>query len=337
MFTENKKTPYLVFTLITLLILIVCISLGSVRIPFTDIITSIKYIFSDSGNRSSYETIIFQLRIPRALGALLVGASLSLAGAVMQGVLKNPLADGSTLGVSSAASLGAGIAIVTGFNIANIPFSGIFILAIVFAIASLCLIIFLAYKIDKTVSNNTIILLGIIFSMLSASGLNLLMIVFREDIQNIFFWTMGSLAATSYTDIIILTLSLLIFARLAFRNVEELNAFSLGENQARNIGVDVKNVKRILLIASSILVGVSVAVAGNISFVGIIIPHISRLIVGPNYKKLLPLSLFIGGSFLMIADLLSRTLFSPVELPIGAITSAVGSLIFIIIFVKGKK
>lgn len=337
MFTENKKTHYLICTLITLVILLVCISLGSVRIPFTDIVTSVKNIFSNSGSQSSYDTIIFQLRVPRALGAMLVGASLSIAGAVMQGVLKNPLADGSTLGISSAASLGAGIAIITGFNIASIPFSGIFILAITFAVASLLLIIVLAYKIDKTVSNNTIILLGIIFSMLSASGLNLLMIVFKEDLQNIFFWTMGSLSATSYTDIIILSLSLLVFGGLAFRNIEELNAFSLGENQARNIGVDIKNVKRILLVSSSILVGVSVAVAGNISFVGIIIPHIARLLVGPNYRKLLPLSLFIGGSFLMLADLLSRTLFSPIELPIGAITSAIGSLIFIFIFMKGKK
>lgn len=332
-----KKSTYVLWTMGLLATLIICLCIGSVKIPLTDLAGSFARVLARQGDLRPIDNIIFQIRIPRILGAGLVGASLALAGAIMQGVLKNPLADGSTLGVSSAASLGAALAMVTGFSLPGLAYSGVVILAIAFALGSLVLIISLSYKIDHTISNHTIILMGIIFSMLTSSAMNLLMMAFREDLQNIFSWTMGSLAGTSYQECLILAGSLLIFGLLGLAKSSDLNAFALGEDKARNIGVDVSRSKKLLLISASSLVGVSVAMAGNIAFVGIIIPHIIRYGLGPNYRTLLPLSLFLGSSFLMVADLISRTLFSPIELPIGTITSIVGTLVFILIYFRGRK
>lgn len=332
-----KKRIYFILLSLLVLVFILSICLGSVNIPAKDLITSFTSIFTGKELDAPNQNIIYHIRLPRVIGSALVGASLSLAGAIMQGVLKNPLADGSTLGVSSAASLGAAIAIVTGFSLPGLPYSGIVILAVIFALLSLIIIMFFSLKIDKTVSNATIILLGIILSMLTSSVMSILIVMFKEDIQNLVFWTMGSLAGTSYEECIILFISLLVFSLIAMALSTELNAFALGENQARNIGVNVGRMKKTLLFSSSALVGIAVAIAGSISFVGIIIPHIVRLLVGPNHEKLLPLTIIVGAIFLMLADLISRTIFSPVELPIGAITSVIGTLVFISIFMRERR
>lgn len=328
---------YILASLALVVLGMVCVSLGSVKIPLEDLVSSFAGLFSGQAISGPTANIIFHLRIPRVVGACLVGASLSIAGAIMQGILKNPLADGSTLGVSGAASLGGVLAIVSGFNVPLIPYSGVVIMSIGFAGLSLVLIIRLAYKLDRTVSNNTIILLGIIFSMLTASALNVIMMAHREDLQSIVSWTMGSLAGTNYKECLILLVSLLIFGSLSLARADELNAFALGEEKARNIGVNVEKTKKSLLFSASSLVGISVAIGGNIAFVGIIIPHLVRLALGPNFRKVLPMSFFLGGAFLMVADLVSRSIFAPLELPIGTISSLVGTLGFVLIYLKEKR
>lgn len=255
----------------------------------------------------------------------------------MQGLLKNPLADGTTLGVSSGAALGAVIAIFTGFYIPCLPGGGIVILSIAFAFASLLLILGLAAKIDYSLSTHTIILLGIVFTMFANSIITLLTAFAGEKIQSITFWMMGSLANTSWNDLILLCIAFLLCTPIILRYSRELNAFAISESNARNIGIHVKKTKLILFFSVSALTGVCVSVGGSIGFVGLIVPHITRIITGPNHKKLLPVTLFYGGIFLMLADLLCRIIIKPLELPIGVITSIAGTIMFLYFFSKQRQ
>lgn len=281
--------------------------------------------------------IIVSVRLPRVLCVALTGAALSLAGGVMQGLLRNPLADGSTLGISSGASLGAVLSLAFGINLPWISGGGTMVMAILFAFLSLILILGLAYKLDYSLSTNTIILIGVIFSMF-ASSINSLVVTFAgEKVKNIMFWTMGSLAGSSYEQALILLATLIVCGGVLLHYARELNAFAIGEDNARHIGIDVRRVKLIVMIAVSVLIGVCVSIGGTIGFVGLVIPHMIRMVVGPNHKRLLPASMFAGAFFLMLADLLSRTLLNPRELPIGVVTSFVGSIVFVYIFYRSRK
>ncbi len=329
---------YLVFALVMLLTLVVCVCIGSVNIPFAHTVSVIwKAITCQTLPEISATSIILSVRLPRVLCVALTGAALSLCGVAMQGLLKNPLADGSTLGVSSGASLGAVIAIAFGIAIPGLPFAGTVVMAMVFAFLSLVIILSLAYKLDYSLSTNTIILIGVIFSMFISSLLSLVITFAAEKVQQITFWTMGSLAGSNYHNALMLLLALMIFGSAIFRYSRELNAFAIGEDNARHIGVNVKKVKLVILIAASALIGVCVSIGGTIGFVGLVTPHMVRMIVGPNHRRLLPACVFGGATFLMLCDLVSRILLSPKELPIGVVTSFVGAILFVVIFYQTRR
>lgn len=331
-------TSYLLFSAVTLATLIGCVALGSVTVPMGKtvqiICNSVCGIAQRDANMSS---IILSVRLPRVLCVALVGASLSLCGAAMQGLLRNPLADGSTLGVSSGASLGAVIAIAFGVSIPALPFAGTTVLAIVFAFASLILILGLSYKLDFSLSTNTIILIGIVFSMFASSLISLVITFVGEKAGTIVFWTMGSLSGSTYLNAATLLTALLVCGFVLIRRGRELNAFSVGESFAHGIGVDVRRVKIETLVAVSVLIGVCVSVGGTIGFVGLVTPHMVRMITGPNHKKLLPVSIFGGAVFLMLCDLLARTVLRPRELPVGVITSLIGAVLFVAIYTRSRR
>ena len=282
-------------------------------------------------------TIVFSVRLPRVLCVALTGASLSVCGAAMQGLLKNPLADGSTLGVSSGASLGAVISIAFGITLPGIPLAGTMSMAMLFAFLSLVVILGLAYRLDGSLSTGTIILIGVIYSMFVSSVLSLVITFAPDKVQSITFWTMGSLAGRGYVHVLVLLGALVVFGGVLFGCARELNAFAVGEDNARQIGVDVKRAKLMLLIMVSVLIGVCVSVGGTIGFVGLVTPHMARMLVGPNHKRLLPASMFGGAVFLMLADLIARILLNPLELPIGVVTSFVGAIVFVVIFYQSRK
>lgn len=255
----------------------------------------------------------------------------------MQGLLRNPLADGSTMGVSSGAALGAMIAIATGFTLPGISFGGSMVMAMIFAFASLILILSLSYALDRSLSTGSIILIGVIFTMFISAIISLIITFASDHTRSLSFWTMGSFSGVNYDQVKIMGLALLLCGGILIRFSPELNAFAIGEDNARHIGVNVKRVKLIILITVSVLIGVCVSIAGTVSFVGLIMPHIARMLVGPNHKRLLPAALFSGAIFLLLADLTARTLLSPIELPIGVVTSIVGAIAFIIIFYQTRK
>ena len=339
--TNQERFSFPVLLLCTgllVLAVLLCVCVGSVAIPLSDTVAAIVgSTFGMEGTAGVSSNIIMNVRLPRVINVALVGAALSLCGAAMQGLLRNPLADGSTLGVASGASLGAVIALAFGVSIPGMQYAGTMVMAMAFAFLSLILILSLAYALDKSLSTNSIILIGVIFSMF-ASSLMTLVISFADDqVRSITFWTMGSLSGTNYAHARIMATALFVCGGVILLMGRELNAFAVGEENARHIGVNVRRVKLTILIAVSVLIGVCVSVSGTIGFVGLVTPHMTRMIAGPNHRKLLPLSMFSGSVFLLLADLAARTLLSPVELPIGVVTSLVGAAAFILIFYRTRK
>lgn len=336
----DMKIKYFILALSLVFVMGLAIMIGSVPISLKD---TYQVVFCSIFNHipasipNQVVSIIIKIRLPRVLTAALVGAALSLSGATMQGLLKNPLADGSTLGVSSGASLGAVLAIAFSSNHIMVSKIGISGMSIIFAFLSMILILGLTHIIDYSMSTNTIILIGVIYSMFTSSITSLIITIASNKVKNIVFWSMGSLSSVGYDDVISLSVMLFISVIVLLRYSSELNAFAISEENARHIGVNVKKVKLIIMIMVSAMIGITVSICGTISFVGLIIPHITRLLTGPNHKKLLPMSIFIGAIFLVIADLISRTIVSPSELPIGVITSFVGAILFVYIFYRMKK
>ncbi len=333
-----RPYEYALLTAGTLAALLLCVCLGSVNIPLKDTLTAVwNTVWGLPIPEGVSRSVIVYVRLPRVICVALSGAALSLCGAAMQGLLRNPLADGSTLGVSSGASLGAIAAIAFGLTIPGIGFAGVMVMAMIFAFLSLIFILSLAYRLDHTLATNTIILIGVIFTMFSSSIISLIITFSGDKIKSIMFWTMGSLAGSSYQNALALLAALIIFGTLMLLGARELNAFAVGEDNARQVGVDVKRVKLKILICASALIGVCVSIGGTIGFVGLVMPHIMRMLIGPNHRRLLPASMFGGAIFLMLADLLGRVVLSPLEIPIGVITSLIGSIVFVYIFYSSRK
>ena len=321
---------YLAFAAATVFTLLVCVSLGSVKLPLRETFGLLWNALAGRGTGTGMSaTIVFSVRLPRVLCVALTGASLSVCGAAMQGLLKNPLADGSTLG--------AVISIAFGITLPGIPLAGTMSMAMLFAFLSLVVILGLAYRLDGSLSTGTIILIGVIYSMFVSSVLSLVITFAPDKVQSITFWTMGSLAGRGYVHVLVLLGALVVFGGVLFGCARELNAFAVGEDNARHIGVNVRRVKLTVMIAVSALIGVCVSVGGTIGFVGLVTPHMVRLITGPNHRRLLPASAFGGAIFLMLCDLLARTLFDPRELPVGVVTSFIGSILFVVIFIRTRR
>ncbi len=323
---------------VTLLVLLLCVSLGSVPVPLHKTASTLLDALagrSAGGDRDA--VIILTVRLPRVLSVLLTGASLSLCGAAMQGLLRNPLADGATLGVSSGASLGAMLAIQLGISLPGLPLAGSVITAGLFAFLSLALVLFLAFALDRSLSTSTIILIGIVFTMFAGSLMSLLIAFSGPRLRSLTFWTLGSLTGTGYRDVLLLFSALVLCGAALLSRERELDAFSLGEENARGIGVSVRRVKLTIMVAVSLLIGVSVSIGGSIGFVGLVIPHITRLLTGPAHRKLLPACVFLGGIFLMLCDLLARTMLSPIEMPLGVVTSLIGAVFFVVILARSRR
>ncbi|NLM75777.1 MAG: iron ABC transporter permease [Clostridiaceae bacterium] len=333
---SNTVLLYIIASVLLFIVFLVSISAGSVGITLSDTIKLLTDHISDSGHNlainESLKTILFNVRMPRVVLAAMVGAALSVSGAAMQGLLKNPLAEGSTLGITSGGALGAVLSLTLGIHIPVFKQLGLAITSIIFSFLSIVLILSLTYKIDKGLSTQTIILTGVIFSMFTSSLTSLLVTLSGDSLKQVVFWSLGSFSGRGWSHVKLMLPFFVAGTAVLLTLSHELNAFSLGEEQARYLGVNTKKIKLLILALVSMLVGISVSVSGTIGFVGLVVPHITRLLAGPNFKKLLPLSVLFGASFLMLTDLVSRTVLSPRELPIGVVTSFIGAFLFIYIF-----
>ena len=329
---------YILLSAALLLTMILCVCAGSVQIPFAETVSTVWGALTGSGTGgSSFQNIILNIRLPRVLCVTLAGASLSLCGAAMQGLLRNPLADGSTMGVSSGAALGAVIAMATGFTLPGSSYGGVMISAMAFAFGSLTLIIGLSYALDRSLSTSSIILIGVIFTMFISSVISLIITFASDHTRSLSFWTLGSFSGVNYDQAKLLLAALAVCGAVILRHSRELDSFAVGEENARHIGVNIKKVKLVILITVSALIGVCVSVSGTVSFVGLVMPHIARMLVGPGHRRLLSASMFSGAIFLLLADLAARTVLSPIELSIGVVTSLVGAVAFVVIFYRTRK
>ena len=329
---RNRYFKWIVFTAVLLLLLLtsVAISLSSGEVNIS--LLRLPEILA-SPESISY-VVLTKIRIPRLILAASVGGALSLSGAVLQGIYRNPLVEPYTLGISGGAALGVSIAIVFGLN--AISFLALPLFGFAGAIITLFLVYFLSIK-RGGLSINSMLLIGVMVSFVSSSAMMFLMsITTTDNVQSIVFWVMGSLDETNYILIKIAFYASLSGLLLSYFFAQPLNALRLGNAKAQHLGINTNLTIRILFFLASLLTGIAVAVAGVIGFVGLVIPHLIGLIIG-NDDRILLLGSFLGGSvFLILCDTVARTIISPNELPIGVITGFAGGLVFIAVLSRSK-
>ena len=282
-------------------------------------------------------SIVWLLRLPRVLLAFLVGGSLAMSGAVCQSILRNPLASPYILGVSSGASLGAGIIIVSGIAI---PLLGGFTLPLtgfIFGLLTVFLVAAFSSRIDRSMSNNTIILCGMVLSLFLNAVLTMLSAIFSDDLRRIALWQMGSFALRGWTYVWLLLPFLVTGTAGIIFYTKEMDVLSFGDDQAKSSGVETGSLRKKLLAFCAVLTGASVALSGVIGFVDLIAPHAARRITGSRHRHLIPMSFILGGSLMVCTDLVARTVVSPSELPVGAITALIGAPFFAWVYFRRRK
>ena len=279
-------------------------------------------------------SIIWKIRLPRVLLAFLVGGCLATSGAVVQSILKNQLASPYTLGVSAGASLGAGLVIVTGIAIPVIGSFTLPFVGFIFGLFTVYLVILFSSKIDKTMSNNTIILAGMVFSLFVNALLTTLTAMFSEDLKRIALWQMGSFAMKGWTYVGLIIPFCLVGMIGTLMYTKEMDILTFGEDQAQSVGVDTSQIKTQLFILSAVLTSGAVSISGTIGFVDLIAPHVVRKIFGSNHKYVIPMSFVFGGCLMVVTDLIARSVFAPTELPVGAVTALIGAPFFAYVYFK---
>jgi iron complex transport system permease protein len=285
--------------------------------------------------------VIQQIRLPRTLLAIAVGAILAICGTVMQGLFRNPLADPGIIGVSAGASLGAAIAIVLFGSLADsYPTLLLFGTVPLFAFLGGALSTILVYKLGTSATGTSVtmmLLAGVAIGALAGAGLGLLN-YYADDqaLRDLSLWSMGSLAGANWVNLTLAYSTLIALFILFYRDASALNALLLGESEARHLGIRVQVLKRRLILLTAAGVGVTVAVAGMIGFIGLIVPHLGRMIGGPNHKSLLPMSMLLGALLLLVADMIARTAIAPLDMPVGIVTALLGAPFFIWLLIKQK-
>jgi iron complex transport system permease protein len=331
--TRSPLRPQHVFRVLGLLCMILiamvglALAVGSVPIS----LHAIAGVLTGSGDvPESTRVIITEIRLPRILLAMIVGAGLSVAGVVFQALLRNPLAEPYILGISSGGTIGAIIAIglsagAAAFTTPAASFIGsLAVMAIVYSIGQR----------RGQMDTNTLLLAGVMVGAFLNAAVLLIIAVFNQEMRNAFLWLMGNLSSANIQAILVVAPPLLAACLMLFVQAKRFNLIATGDEGAMHLGVEVARVKRLSYLLASLLTGLVVSVSGVIGFVGLIIPHICRMIWGPDHRLLLPAS-FIGGAiFMIVADVLSRVLLAPTEIPVGAITAAIGAPLFVYLLRK---
>jgi iron complex transport system permease protein len=287
------------------------------------------------------KTILFDIRLPRICLAILIGAILAISGAVMQGLFRNPLAAPSLIGVSSGASVGASVVIVlAGAWLQSNTALGLSLVAVGAFIGSF-LVTVLVYRLSTSAlgtSVTTMLLAGIAVSALAGAVSGLLSYYAdNEMLRQISIWQMGNLSTANWQRVLVLAVVAILVLSLFPRESKSLNALLLGESEARHLGIDVQQVKRKLILLTTLGIGTAVAIGGMIGFVGLIVPHIVRLLIGPDHRWLLPVSALAGGVLLLLADTIARIIIAPTELPTGILTAILGAPFFIMLLVQQRR
>lgn len=337
----GNTSKAILLAVIALIAIMIGIGVGSVFLSPVDILQILKSFFFGAKLPEDIDPLYYGMvtgvRLPRVLTAFLAGAALSVSGTVMQSVLKNPLASSFGLGVSSGAGLGAAIIMVSGVAASGF---GNFLLPVTgtaFGFVSVVAAVTLASRIDKNLSNNTIILAGMVFSLFLNALLSMLATFNSEYTHQILLWQLGSFSGKEWISIAILAIATLICIFLFQRHSRELDIMTFGEEQSITVGINLKTEKWLLIVVTSVLTGTAISFVGVIGFVDLISPHVVRKFFGASHKWVLPASALFGGAFMVLCDLAGRTLASPSEIPPGVITALIGAPFFLYIYFTSRK
>lgn len=328
------------FFLVILLILIIIFSLfyGAVKVPISEIIKILLNKFSLTNfeiSKKGFIPIVFYVRFPRIMVAVLVGGALALCGCTMQSLLKNPIVDSGIIGISSGASLGAVLSIALGISSAHIfamPLFSIFFALVISAVV---------YKISslKGKTNNLLLILsGIaIGSFVGAISSIILTSLVESEMKEYIFWSMGSLAGRRWEHFFFGLIPMVFLVPLLLHYGKELNILLLGDEEAKSLGINILKIRRKILTIIALLTAVSVCISGNITFVGLVVPHILRKLIGSDNRKLLKSSFLAGACFLTFSDLISRIVLAPKEVSVGIITALIGAPYFVYLIIKIRR
>ncbi|MDO7878242.1 FecCD family ABC transporter permease [Enterococcus mundtii] len=331
----NKQSRLLIAVVLSIVVVLFGIKNGSVSIPFD---TLIQALFSrgDKQLDATIVTILWQVRLPRVVLAFLVGAALAVSGTVMQSLLGNPLASAYTLGVSSGASLGAALIIVTGITLPFFPNFTLPLTGFIFGLATVFIVLMMSQRVDQQLSNQTVILVGMVMTLFVGAMLTIVTALFKDHLQQLVFWQMGSFSGSTWAKIQIF-LPILLFGTIAlWFSARSLDVLSLGEEEAMISGVDVRTIKLWIMVLAALLAGSAVSFVGVIGFVDLIAPHVIRRYFGASHRWVIPGAALLGGSMMVVGDTISRTLLSPQEIPIGAVTALIGAPFFAYVYFKRK-
>jgi iron complex transport system permease protein len=340
-----RRKPFLTIVILCFVLisaLLLAASLGTVSIPMGDIAAIVLKralgISLGAPWSETQEAIVWQLRLPRVFGAAVVGAALAAAGVLFQGLLRNPMADPYLLGTSGGAALAATIALLVpgSFGIAVFGFTLVPIAAFGGALAAVLLVYQIA-RVGPRTPITTLLLAGFASSSMMAAAMSFLMLMNQNTLQRVVLWTMGGISASGWDALQVITPLVVIGLIAAFAMSADLNAFLLGEEQAAALGVAVERQKFLVMAIGALLTGAAVAISGLLGFVGLVVPHIVRLVFGPDHRLLLPASVLSGAIFLVLADLVARLALAPSEVPLGVVTALVGAPFFIYLLRRTKK
>lgn len=339
-------SPRLLFIGLSLLLLValwLSLALGPVSLPLDATLRALLRLVGvplDGDGLEQAELILAQIRLPRTLLGLAVGAVLAVSGVAMQGLFRNPLADPGLVGVSSGAGLGAAVAIVGGAALGGLPEVLAPYLLSISAFAGGFLITALVYRLgrrDGQTSVVTMLLAGIALNALAFATIGLFTYLADDaTLRTLTFWNLGSLNGASYARLWPLLVVVLAVIAWLPRRACALNALLLGESEARHLGFDVERLKGELVFCTALGVGAAVAASGLIGFIGLVVPHLVRLLAGPDHRVLLPASALAGASLILFSDLAARLVLSPAELPIGIVTALVGAPFFLYLLLRGR-
>ena len=342
---QRARQVILLLMVILLLVCLLSLKSGAIDTSFKDTFNALFQVLGlrpENATDRQLSMIMEQIRIPRLLLGILVGGSLAMSGAIMQALFRNPMADPGLLGVSSGAALGAVTIIVLGLKLfPSLYFSLGATLLPLFAFFGGLVTLVIVFKLATSrnrIDVPTMLLAGVAMNAITGALIGLLSYVADDaQLRDLIFWSLGSLEITDWSKLNIALLIILpaMLFMLSFANA--LNANLLGENEARHLGIDIDKVKSKLIIMVSIIVGVAVALSGIIGFVGLLVPHLLRLLVGPDHRILLPASAIFGAILLVLADIIARTIVSPAEIPIGIITAILGGPFFLWLLVRHRK
>ena len=318
-----------ILSLITLIVSFVLLLYGSDALKPYDALIGLKSLLTGNIESGTVNTILFQVRLPRILLALITGGALAAAGAGFQAILKNPLADPYVLGISSGAALGVIVSIYSGVFLSVAGISSTIVFAFIGAMLTLY-IVYILGTVDKKIPPHTMLLSGVMINAIIFAAILLIVSVSKSmNLYKIFFWLLGYLSSPDYSTLLTAFIFAFIGAAIMFSQAKSLNILTLDDETAATLGLDVERIKKLILIGGALLVAASVSICGPISFIGIMIPHTVRLLAGYDYRFILPVSMIGGGVFLAVADTFARSVLSPAEIPVGIITALTGGPFFL--------